>query len=599
MEDLFKVKTSEQVIITINRSFIKQIDVTEGKTDKNKGKSKVKTVPVPVPVPVPLGGNQENITIITNTPSKPSKEEKINQAIQFTLKGNISEAIKYYQHLIYQGFKDHRIYSNYAIILKELGKSKEAELLLKKAIELNPNCYVSHLNLGVILNTIGKSEEAEKSTRKSIELNPNFAEAYLSLGNILNDLGKSKEAELSTREAIKLKPNYAKGYYNLGDILIEIGELKEAELSTRKAIKLKPNYAEAHLNLGVILNTIGKLEEAEKSTRKSIELNPNFVKANYNLSTILLQNKKFQEGWRKYEWRWKLDENKESKNKKFRTIKPEWSPGKRGRVLLWAEQGVGDEILYTSLIADFLNEVDQLIVQVDERLIPLLKRSFNEQIIYITRNQFLKMEKYDYQIAMGSLPKFLRANQESFERARKAFLKADERKTKIFLKQIKEKKFDKIVGISWSSKSNADKKKSISLEEFILGIYTPNICFVNLQYGDIKYEIKSIKKKYDIDIYDVENIDIFNNIDDLAALIDACDQIISIDNVTAVLAGAIGANCNLILGFKGHFYWGINDTKSYWLPSLKIFRQTNMHSWNEPLKEIKNEIKINNPRSYS
>ena len=221
----------------------------------------------------------------------------------------------------------------------------------------------------------------------------------------------------------------------------------------------------------------------------------------------------------------------------------------------------------------------------------MLKRSFKEKIIYITRNQLIKKEDYDYQIAMGSLPKYLRISEESFERDTKEFLKADERKTKILLKQIKESKFDKIVGISWSSKSTADKKKSISLEEFITSIHAPNICFVNLQYGDTKEEINNIKKKYNINIYEAKDVDIFNNIDDLAALIDACDQIISIDNITAVLAGALGADCNLILGLKGYFYWGgINDTKSYWLPSLKLFRQTNLQSWDEPLRSIKKNI---------
>ena len=107
-------------------------------SDKDPGKKKIPEFQIfPVPFSLEI---QENITITTNnTSSKPSKEQIINQAIYFHQKGNIQEAIKYYQYLINQDFKDHRIFSNYGVILKSLGKLKEAELSQRKAIHLNPN----------------------------------------------------------------------------------------------------------------------------------------------------------------------------------------------------------------------------------------------------------------------------------------------------------------------------------------------------------------------------------------------------------------------------------------------------------------------------
>jgi len=206
-------------------------------------------------VPFALGAIKENISISTNTRSIASKEQIIYQAFKFHSQGNIQEAAKYYQHCINQRFDDHRVFSNYGIILKDLGKLKEAEL----------------------------------STRKAIELNPNFAKAYYTLGNIMIDLRKLKEAELSFRKAIKLNPNLAGAHSNLGVILNDLGKLKEAELYTRKAIELNPNCADTHSNLGVILNDLENLQEAEESQRKAIELNPNFADAHSNLGVILLQ----------------------------------------------------------------------------------------------------------------------------------------------------------------------------------------------------------------------------------------------------------------------------------------------------------------------
>ena len=77
---------------------------------------------------------------------------------------------KYYEYVIDQGYKDHRAYSNYAAILKNLGKLKEAELLQRKAIDVKPDFSDAHCNLGNILNDLGKLQEAELSYRKAIEL---------------------------------------------------------------------------------------------------------------------------------------------------------------------------------------------------------------------------------------------------------------------------------------------------------------------------------------------------------------------------------------------------------------------------------------------
>ncbi len=253
-----------------------------GSGQKGEGKRKVNEITI-FPVPFTLGEIKENISISTNTSSKPSKEQIINQAIQFHLKANIPEASKYYQYCINQGCNDHRVFSNYGIILFDLGKLQEAELSYRKAIEIKPDYAEAYYNLGNVLNNVAKLKEAELSYRKAIEIKPDYAEAYYNLGNVLNNVAKLKEAELSYRKAIKIKPDYAEAHLNLGSILIDLGKLKEAELLYRKAIKIKPNYAEAHLNLGTILRDNGKLKEAVLLYRKAIEIKPDYAEAHYNL----------------------------------------------------------------------------------------------------------------------------------------------------------------------------------------------------------------------------------------------------------------------------------------------------------------------------
>ena len=127
----------------------------DSSSQEGKGKKKMTEVKI-FPVPFALGEIQKNISISTNAGKKPSQEEIINQAFKFHSQGNIPEAAKYYQYFIDQGFKDHRVFSNYGVILKDLGKLKEAELSYRKAIEIKPDIADAHSNLGNIFKDLGK-----------------------------------------------------------------------------------------------------------------------------------------------------------------------------------------------------------------------------------------------------------------------------------------------------------------------------------------------------------------------------------------------------------------------------------------------------------
>ena len=210
----------------------------------------------------------------------------LNKAIKCQSEGNIVQAIKCYEFLIKKEFQESVVFANYGIILINLGRLQEAEVSIRKAIELNPKDATLYSNLGGILKDLGKIKQAEVSIRKAIELNPKDALLHTNLGTILKDLGEIKQAEVSIRKAIELNPNYAIAHLNLGNILSDLGNLEEAALSTRKAIELNPNYAIAHLNLGNILRDLGNFQEAAISCCKAIEINSNLAEAYYSLSLI-------------------------------------------------------------------------------------------------------------------------------------------------------------------------------------------------------------------------------------------------------------------------------------------------------------------------
>ena len=217
----------------------------------------------------------------------------LNQAFKFHSEGKISDAVRSYEYCLSRGVNDYRFFTNYGLLLRDLGKFETAENFLRKAIEIKPDIASTYSNLAVILRNLGKREEAENLLRKAIEIKPDFAMAHSNLGNLLKDLGKLEEAENFQRKAIEIDSKLATAYFNLGLILKDLGKLEEAENSLRKAIEIKQDFVIAYLNLGNTLKDLGKLEEAENFLRKAITLNPNFARAYYSLSTLKISTEDF------------------------------------------------------------------------------------------------------------------------------------------------------------------------------------------------------------------------------------------------------------------------------------------------------------------
>ncbi len=244
------------------------------------------------PVPSDLEDIKKEGIISLNTISNDSKEQIINHALKLHSQGKILEASKYYQYIINQGFQDHRVFSNYGVILKNLGKLKEAELSLRKAIELMPNFEEAYYNLGNVLNDLGKAQEAFDSHLKVIEINPIFPNIYTSLVRLIKDLN------LSLLNKSKLE--------DILNILLERDNVPHNELLKafyflyRKEIiinleGLESDFSKIELviNKKIIINALKKMIlkdlRLEKSLTKIREKLCNMISTNKNINCSQLE----------------------------------------------------------------------------------------------------------------------------------------------------------------------------------------------------------------------------------------------------------------------------------------------------------------------
>ncbi|WP_269623718.1 tetratricopeptide repeat-containing glycosyltransferase family protein [Prochlorococcus marinus] len=521
--------------------------------DKDQGKKKLTEVKT-FSVPFALEEIKENITINTHATSKSSKEKIINKAIQFHLKGNIKEATKYYQYCINQGFNDHRVFSNYGSILKDLGHLKEAET----------------------------------STRKAIELKPDYADAYSNLGIILKNLGNLQEAEISTRKAIELKPDYADAYSNLGIILKNLGNLQEAEISTSKAIELKPDFAIAYTNLGNIFLDLGQLQESEKSYRKAIELKPDYADAYSNLSYLELLKSDYKFGLENYEFRFKKEKpsslhgNSNLKRITNKTLQ------KGEKILVVSEQGLGDTFQYMRYIPYLRNKGFEISFCTLEKLHSLIQVSNIEsnplspqEINSVTTGQW---------IPLLSLPRILKVSPKN-PIVTKPYIHSKKELNKKW-KTIFAQEKRPIIGINWQGAPDTEKTyqgRSIPLETFSIISDKHEIRLLSLQkgFGSEQLDNCSFKNNF---VNCQPQIDSTWDFLENAAIIENCDLIITCDTSVAHLAGGMGKKVWLLLRDIPFWTWGLEGSSTFWYPSMRLFRQKERHNWQEVMERVSSAI---------
>ena len=450
--------------------------------------------------------------------------------------GRMEEAVKSYNKAINLNPKYLQAYYNLAFTLKQIGRYEESIFNFKKVISLEPNFAQVHYNLALTFKEHGKLDHALLCYKQAINLKPDYYHALYNLANTLQELKKFDDAVENYKKAIALKPDFAEAYNNLGATLYDLDKLEEALKYINQAILLKPKYPEAYFGLANTLKDLRRLEEAFINYEKAIILKPDYAEAHHNWGRALILNNEFEKANKLMEWRWQTDQ---TIGIPFNTTRPKWDGITNQKILLWREQGIGDEIMFSASISDLKSKSNALLVECDQRLMPLFKRSMPDNIEYISDKNKVSINDYDCHLPIGSLPLHFRKSIDTFKKTSKGWLRADSKTIEEFKDEINGYTDKKIIGISWSSNSSLYKanQRNIKLWELTEPLKRLDVKLINLQYGNVSDEILKLRSEHSIDIL-ISNLDIYNDLDKLAALISACDCVISIDNITPHLAGA-------------------------------------------------------------
>lgn len=214
-----------------------------------------------------------------------SRVTYINLGNVYKEMGRTEEAIMLYKQAI-EIEPDAEAYYNLGNIFKEMHNTEEAISLYKKAIENNPRLVYAYNNLAVLYNTIGRYEEAISLFNQAIKINPDYIESYFNLGIAYMAIKKNEEAVNTFKKIIEINPNSQKVYDKLELIYYESGNYMELIKMYRDIIQNNPKHAQAYNNLGNIYKEMNKLDESILFYKTAIEINPQYAHAYNNLGIV-------------------------------------------------------------------------------------------------------------------------------------------------------------------------------------------------------------------------------------------------------------------------------------------------------------------------
>ncbi|MEO5350590.1 MAG: tetratricopeptide repeat protein [Magnetococcus sp. YQC-3] len=512
--------------------------------------------------------------------------------------GQFEEAETHLQHVL-------QINAQHADACCKLGKIyhkrlrfKESEEYYNHALRLYPMHAEALFSLRELQSDlkIFHYKELELSTRQALLARPGNIDTICHLAHLLRELKKYEESESFFKEALRINPNNADVQYKIGLLYQTLERFDEAEKHLKEAIHIKNDYAEPHLYLGLIFNTLKRYDESEYYYQNAVRINPDFADAHYYLATLQLFLGNLQEGLRNYEWRWLIDGFRSVRFNNYYSYLWNGEPVKGKRLLIWDEQGIGENLLFASMYPELQAQGARLTIECDERLIPIFSRSFPgiSCIANNDANSFARRDSYvDYHAIACRLASKFRPGLPEI-RHRPFYLKADSAKRNLLRNRyLKGNSKDMLlVGISWNSKRSFHyhTRKSVDLMQLRPVLETKGIVLVDLQYGETSTERFEFQKQTGISILHDDSVDQMTGLDLFAAQVAAMDLVVTISNTTAHMAGALGIPTLLILGDTPIWYWGATGDKSSWYPSLQLFRAKNRGEWTEVIQNVAQEL---------
>jgi tetratricopeptide (TPR) repeat protein len=474
--------------------------------------------------------------------------------------------------------------------LVRAGDFPRARRLCARICLERPESSTAHNNLGVIQEALGDFGAAAACYGAAVALAPTDDRLHFNLGNVQIRLGDLDSAEAAFSRALDLNPQAVDALNNLGIIRQYQRRGDAAVCCFRAAIAIDPLFPVAPTNLANLAREERRFPAAISAYRDVIRQFPGYGPAHLGLGVLYLQLGDYEHGWPEYEWRFWSERIEPRRSSPGR----DWDGSNlRGRtILVRAEQAIGDQIMFASILPELLRDAGHVIVECDRRLVPIFARSFPAaEVVAYPYRAWRKRPRSSWpevRAWMGTLPVFYRRRADMFPHHH-GFLVAAPALVAKWKRRMRSLGTRLKVGISWSGGSEpySAALRSIPLTDWSSLLATPGVAFVNLQYGPAKSDARDVGSAR---VYDWADADPVRDLENFAAEIAALDLVVSIDNSTVHMAGALSQRVWAMVPYSATWRWPPGKADNLWFPSVRVFEQPDPGDWDAVLRVVKTEL---------
>ena len=461
-----------------------------------------------------------------------------------------------------------------------LGDLGQAGKCYRKALKFKPDYAMAHNNLGNVLKQTEDYVEAEKHYLRAVSLDGDYSEALSGLGAVQLELGKVEEAEQNCLRALQINPDFGEAHSNLGNVLAEKGAYTEAISHHRRAVDFSPGNAGVLNDLGNVLKDSQQFEEARDIYSQAIAIDPEDAKANYNLAMAHMTDGDLLEGFKGFEWRWKVAGMVE--NRDFPGEEWNGEPLDGRTILIHAEQGLGDSIQFCRYLPLLVASGAKVVFECQPALVDLVS-NMGENITVFAHGE--TPPPYDLIHApLLSLPRLLGTTLQTVP-ADHPYLQADATLSAGWEGRLSQYRGPKI-GLIWRGGAAHlnDRNRSAPLALFDSCLNVPGVNFFSLQ-KDRPKEDNNLPERF---------IDLgkdFDSFSDTAAALKNLDLVISVDTAVAHLAGAVGSPVWTLLAYPSDWRWLVEREDTPWYPTMRLMRKEAGQDWQALLERVATDIK--------
>jgi hypothetical protein len=391
------------------------------------------------------------------------------------------------------------------------------------------------------------------------------------------------------RRCTQLQPAMFGAWNNMGMCHQETWNLDAAEKCFKESLKRNPQNVPALQNMSLIYINRREPDEALKWCSRVENLTKEVTKEHLDNKAMALLMKRDWSGWELYKLT--VGGSKQRELREYNDPPERMWNGEPGTVVVYGNQGIGDELAFASCIPDAIQKAE-VIVDCDHRVAGLFKRSFPKAKVYGTRH---KKERdwdhaIDYSTPVDCLPALFRTKDEDFPGT--PYLVADPER-RVQWRALFDLHRKPVIGIAWTggSKHTGTVKRSLSLEQLLPIFKSIDATWVSLEYKDRSEELREFDLVHGVKILDYpratrsgENQDY----DELAALVSELDLVITVTTAVVHLSGGLGKDCWCIVPDRARWFYGVAGDDMPWYKSVKLFRQRGTE-W--PFKKIEESLK--------